>query len=87
MLEIIFPDLRKLGRFFFTQKRKEFFYCHTCSLFQGIGRAVSFETAVAAAVAEWTVGINAHMLQSAAVHRVALMNLAVGDDGTAEVAV
>lgn len=39
------------------------------------------------AVAKWAVGINAYVLQCAAVHGASLMNLVVGDNGTAEVAV
>ena len=76
-----------LGRFFFAQKREKFFGRHACSLFQCIGRAVGFQAAAAAAIAKRTIGINAHMFKSSAVHGDSLMNLMIGNDAAAQISV
>ena len=39
MYQIIFPELCKMGRFFFAKKWEKFFCSHTGRLLQGIGRA------------------------------------------------
>ncbi len=72
---------------FFRAEEGKIFGRNTCSLFQCIGGAIGFQAATAAAVAKWAVGINTHMFKSSAVHGIPLMNLMIGNDGTAKISV
>ena len=87
MIEVIFPDLCKLGRFFFAQEREKFFYCHICGMFQRIGRAVGFQASTVSTITEWTIRIDAHVFQSSTVHGTALVDQMICDDCTAQISV
>ena len=87
MFQIIFPELCKMGRFFFAKKWEKFFCSHTGRLLQGIGRAESFQASSVSTVAERSIRIDTHMFNSSAVHETSLMNLVAGDDSTAHITV
>ena len=87
MYQIIFPELCKMGRFFFAKKWEKFFCSHTGRLLQGIGRAERFQASSVSTVAERSIRIDTHMFNSSAVHETSLMNLVAGDDSTAHITV
>ena len=67
------------------QEIKKIFDRHTGSSFQSISGAISFQTSMIAAVAFWTVRVDADMFDQPAAHMISLMDFMPGDDRTAQV--
>ena len=64
---------------------KKIFDWHTDSCFQGVYRAVSFQTAVISAVAFRSIRVDADVLNQTTVHMISQVDFVSGDDCTTKV--
>ena len=84
--QIILPDFRKC-RITETQLREKGGNISTGSMLQAVCGTVGFQTAPFSAIAEGTIGIDAHMFDGTAVHTQAVMYFSVQYDGAAQILV